>query len=159
MGIKIDYVRMRDLLLRGRKLLRAYFYAPQTQMAEGFFTFLRSNGFRVISKELREYTDAATGSITKKCNLDIEIAIDMLLLAPHYDTAVLVSGDGDFVRLVDALSYQGKRVEICALRRNTSGDLINICDGYIDLEAVREEIELDESSRRVDRDMNGNGSM
>ena len=65
---------------------------------------MRRNGFRVVQKELKTFYDG-----THKANLDVEIAVDMLSLAGRYDTAVLVSGDEDFVYAVNAVAYKGCR--------------------------------------------------
>ena len=76
-----------------------------------------------------------------RSNLDVEIAVDMMALVGSYDTAVLVSGDGDLAYAVDAVSYRGVRVEVVSLRSMTSDSLINVSDRYIDLENVKEEIQ------------------
>jgi uncharacterized LabA/DUF88 family protein len=65
----------------------------------------------------------------------------MMSLVGCYDTAVLVSGDGDLAYAVDAVSYRGVRVEVVSLRSMTSDSLINVSDRYIDLENVREDIQ------------------
>jgi uncharacterized LabA/DUF88 family protein len=65
----------------------------------------------------------------------------MMALVGSYDTAVLVSGDGDLAYAVDAVSYRGVRVEVVSLRSMTSDSLINVSDRYIDLENVKEEIQ------------------
>ena len=64
----------------------------------------------------------------------------MLLLLGAYDTAVLVSGDGDLAYAVNAISYRGVRIEVVSLRSMTSDQLINVADLYIDLESIRDDI-------------------
>jgi uncharacterized LabA/DUF88 family protein len=73
--------------------------------------------------------------------LDVEIAVDMMALVGSYDTAVLVSGDGDLAYAVNAVSYRGARVEVVSLRSMTSDSLINVSDRYIDLEGIKEDIQ------------------
>jgi uncharacterized LabA/DUF88 family protein len=97
---------------------------------------MRRNGYRVITKELIQLPDGS-----KKANLDVEIAVDMIALVGCYDTAILVSGDGDLAYAVDAVSYRGIRVEVVSLRSMTSDSLINVADRYIDLDAIKEEIQ------------------
>jgi uncharacterized LabA/DUF88 family protein len=94
------------------------------------------NGYRVVSKDLIQLADGS-----KKANLDVEIAVDMLQLAGHYDTAVLVSGDGDLAYAVNAVAYQGARVEVVSLRAMTSDTLINVADCYIDLDEIKRDIQ------------------
>jgi uncharacterized LabA/DUF88 family protein len=132
MGIRIDYARLLDFLLNHRRLHRAYAYlgvGPDDE-SHGFITWLSRNGFRVKTKPLRRYEDGTT-----KANLDMELAIDLLTQAPHVDVAIIVSGDGDFARLVDAAQAQGLRVEVAATPRQASSELIDVADKFIDLEA------------------------
>lgn len=132
MGIRIDYARLLEFLLNHRRLHRAYAYlgvGPDDE-SHGFLTWLSRNGFRVKTKPLRRYEDGTT-----KANLDMELAIDLLTQAPHIDVAVIVSGDGDFARLVDAAQGQGLRVEVAATPRQASSELIDVADRFIDLEA------------------------
>lgn len=65
----------------------------------------------------------------------------MMTLASCYNTAVLVSGNGDLAYAVDAVSYQGVRVEVVSLRSMTSDSLINVADLYIDLAGIKEQIQ------------------
>ena len=132
MGIRIDYARLLEFLLNHRRLHRAYAYlgVGSDDESHGFITWLSRNGFRVKTKPLRRYEDGTT-----KANLDMELAIDLLTQAPHVDVAIIVSGDGDFVRLVDAAQNMGLRVEVAATPRQASSDLIDVADRFIDLEA------------------------
>jgi len=97
--------------------------------------WMRRNGFRVIQKELKTFYDG-----TRKANLDVEIAVDMLSLAGRYDTAVLVSGDEDFVYAVNAVAYKGCRVEIAGFRSNTAPKLIDVSDYFIDLGEIADKV-------------------
>ncbi len=133
MGIRIDYARLLDFLTSGRRLHRAYAYLgynPDDESSHSFITWLKRNGFRVKTKPLRRFEDGST-----KANLDMELAIDLLTQAPHIDTAIIVSGDGDFVNLVDAAQNAGLRIEVAATPRQAATDLMDIADQFIDLEA------------------------
>jgi uncharacterized LabA/DUF88 family protein len=132
MGIRIDYARLLEFLLNHRRLHRAYAYlgVASDDESHGFITWLSRNGFRVKTKPLRRYEDGTT-----KANLDMELAIDLLTQAAHIDVAIIVSGDGDFARLVDAAQNQGLRVEVAATPRQASSELIDVADRFIDLEA------------------------
>jgi len=101
---------------------------------------MRRNGFRVIHKELKTFYDG-----TRKANLDVEIAVDMLSLAGRYDTAVLVSGDEDFVYAVNAVAYKGCRVEVAGFRSNTAPKLIDVADYFIDLGEIAERVRKEHS--------------
>ena len=139
--IDIDYNKLLRILLGDGRLLRAFFYTGVDAGAErqqGFLLWMRRNGFRVVQKELKTFYDG-----TRKANLDVEIAVDMLSLAGRYDTAVLVSGDEDFVYAINAVAYKGCRVEVAGFRSNTAPRLIDVADFFIDLGDIAELIGKD----------------
>ena len=70
----------------------------------------------------------------KKADWDVGIVIDAIRLAPSVDALVIVSGDGDFIALVEYLKNQGKRVEVIAFGRSASSRLRDIADEFIDLD-------------------------
>lgn len=147
--LDIDYNKLLRLLLGDGRLLRAFFYTGVDTGAErqqGFLLWMRRNGFRVVQKELKTFYDG-----TRKANLDVEIAVDMLSLAGCYDTAVLVSGDEDFVYAVNAVAYKGCRVEVAGFRSNTAPKLIDVADYFIDLGEIAEKIRKDLSPRCYER--------
>ena len=140
-NIDIDYNKLLRVLLGDGRLLRAFFYTGVDVGAErqqGFLLWMRRNGFRVIQKELKTFYDGS-----RKANLDVEIAVDMLSLAGRYDTAVLVSGDEDFVYAVNAVAYKGCRVEVAGFRSNTAPKLIDVADYFIDLGEIADRVRKD----------------
>ncbi|MGV2828100.1 LabA-like NYN domain-containing protein [Myxosarcina sp. GI1(2024)] len=139
LGIEIDYSKLLSRLTGGSRLLRSFFYTGvdrTNEKQQGFLLWMRRNGYRVIAKDLVQLPDGS-----KKANLDVEIAVDMMSLVGAYDTAILVSGDGDLAYSVDAVSYRGARVEVVSLRSMTSDSLINVADHYIDLDQIKEDIQ------------------
>jgi uncharacterized LabA/DUF88 family protein len=135
LGIEIDYTKLLRHLVGNMQLLRAFFYTGvdrHNERQQGFLLWMRHHGYRVITKDLVHLPDGS-----KKANLDIEIAVDMMTLVEHYDTAVLVSGDGDLAYAVNAISYRGVRVEVISLKAMTSDSLINVADRYYDLDAIK----------------------
>ncbi|MBF2056157.1 MAG: NYN domain-containing protein [Cyanobacterium sp. T60_A2020_053] len=144
LGVEIDYTKLLYRLTAGAKLLRAFFYTGvdrTNEKQQGFLLWMRRNGYRVIAKDLVQLPDGS-----KKANLDVEIAVDLMALVGSYDTAVLVSGDGDLAYAVDAVSYRGARIEVVSLRSMTSDSLINVADRYIDLDQIREDIQKNRKS-------------
>lgn len=142
-NIDIDYNKLLRVLLGDGRLLRAFFYTGVDAGAErqqGFLLWMRRNGFRVVQKELKTFYDG-----TRKANLDVEIAVDMLSLAGRYDTAVLVSGDEDFVYALNAVAYKGCRVEVAGFRSNTAPRLIDVADFFIDLGDIADLVRKDAS--------------
>src|SRR6476620_8583600 len=152
-GVEIDYAKLLNFLRGESPLLRAFFYTGVDERAErqqGFLLWMRRNGYRVVQKELKTFPDG-----TKKANLDVEIAVDMLSLADKYDTAVLVSGDEDFSYAINAVAYKGCRVEIVGFRSNTAPKLIDVADCFIDLGEIAEKVrkEFPHGLKYEDRDI------
>ncbi|WP_339377932.1 LabA-like NYN domain-containing protein [Calothrix sp. NIES-2100] len=136
--LEIDYVKLLHYLIARDCLVHVFFYTgydPTNEKQYKFLYCMRRIGFRVITKAVTQAPNSA-----KKANLDVEIAVDMMTLAQHCDTAVLVSGDGDFAYVVNAIAAQGVRVEVVGLRSMTSAALIDAADCYIDLAAIQQTI-------------------
>ncbi len=144
-GVEIDYAKLLAYLRGEDPLLRAFFYTGVDQQAErqqGFLLWMRRNGYRVVQKELKTFPDG-----TKKANLDVEIAVDMLSLADKYDTAILVSGDEDFTYALNVIAYKGVRVEVAGFRANTSPRLIDVADRFHELDGIVTDISKSPSKR------------
>jgi uncharacterized LabA/DUF88 family protein len=136
--IEIDYTKLLEQLVGGRRLLRPYFYTGidrHNDKQQGFLLWLRRNGYRVIAKELISLPDGS-----KKANLTVEIVVDMLNLSGYCDTLILLSGDGDLAYAVNAIAYRGVKVEVVSLRSMTSENLINVADQFTDLADLRDRI-------------------
>jgi uncharacterized LabA/DUF88 family protein len=138
LGIEIDYLRLLQTLSQGRNLLRAYFYTgvdPQNERQRGFLLWLNRHGYRVVSKELTQLTDGS-----RKANLNVEIAVDMLRLATYCKQMILLSGDGHLAYALDALSHQGVNIELISLPSMTSETLLSHVDRHTDLSNLQEAI-------------------
>ncbi|WP_395819221.1 NYN domain-containing protein [Devosia sp.] len=115
-GVDIDYRRLLAEFQSQAYLLRAYYYTALVEDQEyssirPLIDWLDYNGFTVVTKPTKEFTDSA-GRRKIKGNMDIELTVDALDMAAHYDHMVLFSGDGDFTALVAALQRRGKRVTV-----------------------------------------------
>ncbi len=132
---KINYDVLLKYVSRNRQLIRAAAFMSYDPADEGQHNFMRALshlGYRVVSKPIRRMPD---GSI--KGNTDLEFAIDAITLGRAVDVVVLVTGDGDFVRLVEALGYMGVRVEVIGPDTNTAIQLIYAADHYTNLSSVK----------------------
>ena len=103
----IDYKRLLELFARKGTLVRAFYYTAVAEDQEfsplrPLVDWLDYNGFSVVTKPLKEFTDAQ-GRRRVKGNMDIELAIDVMEMAACVDHVVIFSGDGDFRRLVEAV--------------------------------------------------------
>ena len=146
-GIKVDYTRLLEFFRSRSRFLRAYYYtALMDDRTDERLDFLRRltdwlgfNGYTVITKPAKVFQDTAGGQIMKG-NMDIEIAIDMLDMAPYVDHAILCSGDGDFRRLVEAVQRRGVRVSIVSTEQILASELKRQADGFMDLHNLEGEI-------------------
>lgn len=135
LDIEIDYVNLLQTLTQGRRLLRAYYYTgvdPTNEKQQGFLLWMRRHGYRVVTKDLVQFPDGS-----RKANLLVEIAVDMLRLAEYCDTIILLSGDGELAYALNNLSYRGVQIEIVSLRVMTSERLIDLADQYRDLTTLQ----------------------
>ncbi len=132
---KINYDALLKHVTHKHQLIRAaafMSYDPEDEGQHNFMRALSHLGYRVVSKPIRRMPD---GSI--KGNMDLEFAIDAITLGRAVDVVVLVTGDGDFVRLVEALGYMGVRVEVIGPDTNTAIQLIYAADHYTNLSSVK----------------------
>lgn len=129
---KVNFAQVLRNAVMGRKLVRAIAYVIKADIKEekNFHDALEAIGYEVKSKDLQTFAGGA-----KKGDWDIGIAIDAIELANKLDTVVLVSGDGDFVPLVDHLKRaMGCRVEVMAFGPSSSGKLREEADEFIDMD-------------------------
>jgi len=89
---------------------------------------IQGAGFRLLIKPVKRYNND-TGT-SRKGNVDVELTVDVLTQADKLDRVVLVTGDGDFVALSQALQAKGVRVEVVAFK-NISSDLVQIADVFL----------------------------
>ncbi len=126
-------VNFREILktaTASRKLIRAMAYVVRTKTGEEkpFFDALLALGIETRVKDLQEYYGGL-----KKADWDVGIAVDAIKTADSVDVTILISGDGDYVPLVDYLKNHGKRVEVLAFGKSTSTKLREAADEFIDL--------------------------
>lgn len=148
LGFDIDYKLLRSEFMRRGKLVRAFYYTALLESEDysplrPLVDWLQYNGFTMRTKPAREYTDAQ-GRRKVKGNMDIELAVDAMELAPHIDHMVLFSGDGDFRSLVEAIQRKGVRVSVASTTRSQppmiADDLRRQADNFIELDELREVI-------------------
>jgi uncharacterized LabA/DUF88 family protein len=154
--LEVDYVLLRKYFAGKGRLLRCNYYTAirDTQDFDSvrrLTDFLAYNGFSVVSKAVKEMTNQATGVVTRKGNMDVDITIDMLKLAPHLDHLILFSGDGDFRALVEELQGMGKRVSVVATTKGTpattADDLRRQPDNFIELDDIRADVAREPTHR------------
>lgn len=147
LGFDVDYRNLLEYFRRKVHVLRAYYYSALLETDEysplkPLTDWLAYNGYTLVTKPAKEFTDAA-GRRRVKGNMEIELAVDMLELAPHIDHAILFSGDADFRRLVDAVQRRGVRVSVVSTIRTSppmvADELRRQADQFLDLADIAPE--------------------
>ncbi|MBQ1203413.1 MAG: NYN domain-containing protein [Loktanella sp.] len=148
LGFDIDYKLLRQEFMRRGKLLRAFYYTALLENDEyspirPLVDWLHYNGYSMVTKPAKEFTDSM-GRRKVKGNMDIELAVDAMELAPYLDHAVIFSGDGDFRSLIEALQRKGVRVSVVSTIRSQppmiADELRRQADNFIELEELRDVI-------------------
>lgn len=108
-----------------------------------FYTYLKKGlEFNIRKKKLKQiHVSTDEGElIEEKGNMDVEMTIDAIHNVDKYDTAVLFSGDSDFLSLVTYLQHANKTVYIFSSQNNVSRELKTGGDGYTDILKIKEDI-------------------
>ena len=129
---KVNFGQIVKDALAGRSLIRAVAYVITTESGEekGFFDALSKVGIETKTKNLQIFSSGA-----KKADWDVGLAVDAIKLAPKLDAVILVTGDGDFVPLVEYLKVnEGCQVEVVSFGKSSSARLIEIVDDFLDLD-------------------------
>ena len=129
-GKKVNFGNIVKEAVAGRKLIRAIAYVVRTESKEEqpFFEALYNLGIETREKDLQVYS---TGF--KKADWDVGLAVDAIRLAPSLDAIVIVSGDGDYLPLIEYLKSMGKQAEVLAFGDTTSSKLIEGADCFVNL--------------------------
>lgn len=144
----LDFRKLVEMYRSQAVLVRAYYYTAVIEGEEfsplkSLVDWLDYNGFTVVTKPAKRFTDAQGHSRTKG-NMDIELAVDMLALAEHLDHVVLFSGDGDFRRLIEAVQSRGVRVTVVSTQKTQppqiADELRRQADVFVDLQDLLPEI-------------------
>jgi len=131
---KINYNGILKEAVNNRSLIRAIAYVIRAAIEEEktFFDALEKIGFEVKAKDLQIFYGGM-----KKGDWDVGIAMDAIELASKLDVVVLVSGDGDYLPLVEHLKRSsGCKIEVMAFGRSASSKLKEAADEFIDLDAA-----------------------
>lgn len=144
----IDYKLLLNWIASKSRLVRAFYYTALFEDQEyspvkPLVDWLDYNGFTMVTKPVKEYTDAQ-GRKKIKANMDIDLAVDMMELADKVDHIILFSGDGTFTRLVEAVQRKGVRVTVVSTIKSNppmiSDDLRRQADNFLELDTLANNI-------------------
>ncbi|MEO2066285.1 uncharacterized LabA/DUF88 family protein [Thermovibrio guaymasensis] len=145
---RVDFKKLLQVAVRGRKLYRAIAYLVDLERVnqDGFIHVLRSIGYEVKLKEPKKFYN--WDRVEYKADWDMGIAIDAIAMAENgkVDVVVLMSGDGDFIDLINFLKAKGIKVEVISFKSITAKEIIQSANEYIDLEEIADFIILGEES-------------
>ncbi len=146
-GARVSFEKLIQEVVKDRTLIRAVAYVVKSDVVPGeqsFFDALQAAGMELRVKDLQVYASGA-----KKADWDVGMAVDAIRMSPLLDVIILITGDGDFVPLVEYLRWgMGKQVEVCAFGKTTSAKLIEATDAFTDLD---KEPKLRMAIRKVQR--------
>ena len=153
LGFEIDYKRLLNEFRSRGLLLRSFYYTAVFEHSErpslqALLDWLAYNGFTVVTRKAgKEFIDQS-GRPKIKSNVNVELAIDAMEIAPRIDQMVLFSGDGDLRSLVQAVQRQGIRVVVVSSTPTAAQELRRQADEFIDINELRDKIGRDPASRR-----------
>ncbi len=129
---KVNFGAVLRDAVAGRKLVRAVAYVITTEAGDekNFFEALTKFGIETKTKDLQIFHSG-----TKKGDWDVGLTVDAIKMAPRLDSVVIISGDGDYIPLVEYLQTMGVQVEIVSFGKSTSSNLREACDDFVDLSA------------------------
>ena len=128
---RVNFKKVLEAAVNGRQLIRAFVYVIKTEGGEekAFLEALEKSGYEIKVKDLQIFPGGM-----KKADWDVGMAVDAVILADKIDVAVLVTGDGDFIPLVEYLRVnKGLKVEVASFERSTSSKLKEAVDVFTDL--------------------------
>ncbi|MBE3561997.1 MAG: NYN domain-containing protein, partial [Ktedonobacteraceae bacterium] len=136
--IAVDFGKLLDFLRGNRRLVRAHAYcptSPQPGDEQMFLQAVKGLGYRITTKNYKTFSSGA-----KKADLDLDLCMDVVRLVDGraVDCIVLVSGDSDFMPMLDYCSDHGVRVEVAAFDEAMSATLRQSCDLFINLSMLEE---------------------
>lgn len=129
-GAKVNFINVVKGAIRDRNLIRAIAYVVETpqQHEVRFLDALRLQGIELKERDLQVFSSGV-----KKADWDVGITVDAIRMSDKCDVIVLVSGDGDYIPLVEYLQHKGCKVEVMAFRNTSSSRLVEAADQFIDL--------------------------
>ncbi len=129
---RVNFAELLKLAVQDRQVVRALVYVVkggESEEEKAFFDALEKSGLELKMKDLKVFAGGA-----KKADWDVGMAVDVISMAKQLDVVVLVTGDGDFVPLVDYLQHNGLVVEAVSFGRSTSMKLKEAVNNFVDLD-------------------------
>jgi uncharacterized LabA/DUF88 family protein len=158
LGYDVDYRRLLEVFASSGRLLRAYYYTALLDEQEyspirPLVDWLDYNGYTMVTKPLKEFSHG-TGRRKFKGNMDVEITVDAMEIAGAVDHIILMTGDGDFRRLIEALQRKGVKVSVVSTIKTqppmVADELRRQADFFIELADLTDHIARAHTPRAAD---------
>ena len=133
-GVRVAHGQLLERLTTKRRLVRAAAYGARDDDhpdSEQRLASLAAEGFKVIAKPLRRRADGV-----RRASLGVDMAVDVLELAPHLDELSLVTTDADFATLIEAVQRRGVRVEVVTSREIAAPALMDAADTVVEFASL-----------------------
>ncbi|WP_429232430.1 NYN domain-containing protein [Inquilinus ginsengisoli] len=149
LGFDIDFRRLFNLFARKGRLVRAFYYTTVVEDQEysplrPLIDWLEYHSYTTVTKPQREYTDSRD-RLRIRSSIHVDLAIDALRMADQVDHIILMSGDGEFLRLVAAIQRRGVRVTVASSLQTSpplvSDELRRQADGFLEIADLVPEIQ------------------
>lgn len=134
-GKKVDFGNLVRILTNERTLIRSIAYVIKSDLNQREISFFETLAKKGIELRIKEIIHLPGGEA--KADWDVGITVDAIRISRFVDAIILVTGDGDFLPLVEYLKNQGNIVEIAGFSRNTSSKLKEIADYFYDLDELK----------------------
>lgn len=168
LGWDIDYKKLRQHFIRDYDVIDLYYYVGEHSFKSYFdthkdldrqnathilkfsqdrkakrevFKSLKRKGYKVRVKQIASVYDKTEGAYRLKCNADVELTIDAIDRMAHYEVFILLSGDADFVKLVQYLKERSKKTVVMAIREHFSSNLRTVANQTFNINGLRNELE------------------
>lgn len=132
---RVNFLELIRTLVGGRQLIRSVAYVVKSEYVAGeesFFEALRKTGLELRTKDLQINVDGS-----KKADWDVGMAVDAIRMAESLDVIILVTGDGDFVPLIEYLKWgMGRQVEVAGFSRTASQKIKEHADRFTEIESI-----------------------
>lgn len=130
-GGNLDYGALLKYATANCELVIARAYVARNPADPGqyaFFEAISYHGFEPVFMELRTHPDGS-----READWDVGLALDVYIIATeqNLDRVVLVSGDGDFVPLVQKLLLKSCHTTVMSFDRCLSRALVEVADAVI----------------------------
>ncbi len=130
-GGKLDFKKFREYLKLKHGVSKAFLFIGYVEENKPLYEYLKHAGYVCVFKKVIEYKDK---DIATKGNIDADLVLHTMIEYPHYDKAIIVSGDGDFYPLIEYLKKKGKLLKIITPNKRYSSLLLKFLPDIISME-------------------------